>query len=232
MQTLSRTLKDLRYHLFYGALMRRGYELQTLGDPAGICQWKICPTGLNPQSIVYSAGVGSDITFEHDLVRQFGCQVILIDPSPTGVQTMSRPENQIPNFHFFPVALAGTCGKLKMAAPKPGEDAWRPSNDQTAAMEVSCENLETLMNRNRHTQIDLLKLDIEGSEYEVIEDLLKSRTRVHQICVEYHHEILPGIRRSQTISSIFKLLHHRYRLVDRTGFNHTFILRSWPFKSN
>jgi FkbM family methyltransferase len=213
MPTLSRTLKDLRYHLFYGALMRRGYELKNFGDPAGICQWKICPTWLNAQSIVYSAGVGSDITFEHDLVRKFGCHVVLIDPSPTGLQTMALPENRISQFHFFPVALAGACRKLKMAAPKPGEDAWRPCDDTSAVMEVPAENLQTLMRRNGHAQIDLLKLDIEGSEYEVIEDLLASGIKVRQICVEYHHEILPGIHRGQTIGSIFKLLRHRYRIL-------------------
>src|SRR6266853_1553668 len=102
MSRLVTKFRDLRYRIFYRLLLRRGSELQTLGDPAGICQWTISPTGLGPKSVVYCGGLGSEITFEHDLVRRFGCQIVLYDPSPTGLKTMSLPENQIPQFHFFP----------------------------------------------------------------------------------------------------------------------------------
>src|SRR5216117_15515 len=98
-----RFLKDLRYRLFYGLLLCRRYPLLELGNRATGCSWRFCPNGLTAESIVYSGGVGRDITFEHALVQRFGCSVVLFDPSPTGLQTMSRPENQIPQFRFHPV---------------------------------------------------------------------------------------------------------------------------------
>jgi hypothetical protein len=69
-------------------------------------------------------------------------------------------------------------------------------------------------------------LDIEGSEYEVIDDFLKRRIPVRQLSVEFHHALIPGIRRSRTIRSIFKLLAHGYKLICQDGENYTFILRS------
>jgi len=79
------------------------------------------------------------------------------------------------------------------------------------------------MRENGHDHLDLLKLDIEGSEYAVLDDLLKQRIPVRQICVEYHNGTLPGIRRSQTIRSILKLLARGYKLIDYEGGNHTFL---------
>jgi hypothetical protein len=116
-----------------------------------------------------------------------------------------------------------------MAPPLvPQGDSWHARNDSTAKITVPCTDLLSLMRQNRHEHIDLLKLDIEGSEYEVIGDFLKRRIPVRQICTEFHHGILPGIRRTQTIRSILKLITRGYKLISMEGANHTFILGSPP----
>jgi FkbM family methyltransferase len=220
----TQAFRDLRYRLFYGLVLRKRSDLATLCAPASICPWTICTTGLDRNSIIYSGGVGSDISFEHELVRRFGCKVVLLDPSPTGVRTMAMGENKIPQFNYFPVALAGHTGALRMAPPLVANgDSWYTTREGRAEVEVSCTDLTTLMARNKNEHIDLLKLDIEGSEYEVIDDILKRAIPIKQICVEYHHGILPGIRRSQSIRSMLKLMRRGYRLVRQEGLNHTFI---------
>ncbi len=224
MPALAKRLRDLRYRLFYGLLLTRRYQLVTLCAPGSICPWTICPDGLSSKSIVYSGGVGSDISFEHELVKRFNCDVVLYDPSPTGLETMALPQHKIPQFHFFPVALAGHSGTLKMAPPLDAQgDAWFPQAHAAGTIEVPCTDLASFLERNGHKQVDFLKLDIEGSEYEVIEHILSRRIPVRQICVEFHHGILPGIRRSQTIRSMFKLIARGYKLLHQEGANHTFI---------
>jgi FkbM family methyltransferase len=218
-----RWFKDLRYKFFYGCFIRRGYQMISLGSSAMGCHWLVCPQGLNAQSVVYSGGVGRDVTFEHELVSRFGCNVLLFDPSPTGVETMAKAENQIPQFKFQPVALAGRCGTLKFTPPQnPEEGSWFAQSGKTATLEVPCKNLSTLMRENGHDHIDLLKIDIEGAEYEVLEDLLRHRLRVKQIAVEFHHGMLPGIRRSQTVYLIIRLTAAGYKLLAQDGNNHTF----------
>ena len=222
--TLIRKLKDLRHRLFYAMLLKRDFKLVTLCAPGSICPWTICPDGLDEKSIVHSGGIGSDISFEHELVRRYGCHIVLYDPSPTGVRTMALPENKIPQFHFVPFALAGNHGTLKIAPPlQPDGDAWFPRADAAGTLEVPCIDLQTSMKQSGHQHIDLLKLDIEGSEYEVIDNLLQNRIPVRQICVEFHHAILPGYRRSQTVRAIRKLILNGYKLICREGENLTFI---------
>src|SRR4051794_7732181 len=98
--------RDLRYRLFYAMLLNRRFPLIELGNRDTGCSWRFCPEGLSSQSIVYSGGVGKDISFEHALVAKFGCNIVLFDPSPTGAETMARPENRVPQFHFHPVGLS------------------------------------------------------------------------------------------------------------------------------
>jgi FkbM family methyltransferase len=222
--TFIRKLKDFRYQLFYGALLRRKYALLALGNSDIGCCWNFHPDNLTSKSVVYSGGVGRDISFEHGLVEKFGCSVVLLDPSPTGRETMALPLNQIPQFKFIPVGLAGCCKTLKLAPPiYPGEGSWFKSEGEGNTIEVPCEDLATLMEQNGHRQIDLLKIDIEGAEYEVLYDLLKRRLPVNQVLVEFHHGILPGIKRRDTVRAILKMAAAGYKLLDQSGSNHTFL---------
>jgi FkbM family methyltransferase len=224
-----RNLKDLRYRLFYQLLLRRGHSLIELGDRGTGCSWFFCPDNLNERSVVYSGGVGRDLTFEHALVQRFGCAVVLCDPSPTGLETMALPANRIPQFSFHSVALAGCSGKLTLAPPQDSrEGSWFASAAGAGALQVPSMDLASLLRQNGHDHIDLLKLDIEGAEYDVIADLLRRRLPVRQVAVEYHHGILPGIRRSQTVRSILKMTAAGYRLLKQDGNNHTFLRPALP----
>jgi len=217
-------LKQLRYRIFYGLFLRRGYQLTMLGNRHNECCWNFWPAGLNANSIVYSGGVGKDISFEHELVQQFGCKVFLFDPSPTGCETMALPAHQLPQFKFDPVGVAGSCKTLKLAPPVyPEEGSWFKSEGEGKTIEVRCLDLTTLMKQNGHDHIDLLKIDIEGAEYEVLEDLLAKRLPVRQVLVEFHHDILPGFKRSDTIRAIVKMAAAGYKLLDQFGTNHVFL---------
>jgi FkbM family methyltransferase len=228
MSDLLRPLKELRYRIFYAALLRRGYTLTELGNAATGCQWIFCPTHLNAESIIYSGGVGRDITFEHGLVKNYGSRIVLFDPSPTGLETMALPENKIPAFTHHPVALADHCGELRFAPPKEDhEGSWFTADAQTATISVPCVDLATLMARHGHTHIDLLKVDIEGAEYRVLDNLLRRKLRVRQVLVEFHHQMLPGVRRSQSVRAILKMVAAGYKLLDQSGGNHTFLRTDW-----
>ena len=223
MPRLPRFFKVIRYRVFYGLVLSRRHPLLELGDPSTGCNWRFCPTGLNAASIVYSGGVGRDVTFEHGLVDRFGCDVVLFDPSPTGLETMALPENRTDHFKFHPVALGGRCGKLTFAPPtNPDEGSWSPSPEASGVIEVEAVDLATLMRLHQHERIDLLKIDIEGAEYEVLDDLLARRLPIRQVAVEFHHSNLPGIRRSQSIRAILMMRAAGYKLIEVCGNNHTF----------
>src|SRR5665213_2766754 len=68
-------------------------------------QWTLRTGGLNQGSVVYSGGVGEDISFETTLVRRFGLSITLFDPSPPALGTVSRAD--MTNIEFVPQGLSG-----------------------------------------------------------------------------------------------------------------------------
>jgi len=62
-----------------------------------------------------------------------------------------------------------------------------------------------------HQRIELLKMDIEGAEYEVIQDLLESRVEIHQLLVEFHHR-WPEVGLNKTETAIQQLNSVGYKI--------------------
>lgn len=52
---------------------------------------------------------------------------------------------------------------------------------------VEFKTLKTIVEYLNHVQIDLLKMDIEGAEFAVIDELVKLPINVEEICLEVHN---------------------------------------------
>ena len=130
-------------HLLLSALvMRRGYPLRTFGQKSTGCSWTFCPQGLGRDSVVYSGGVGNDVTFEHELVRAFGCSIYLLDPSPTGRGTHGiAGKTRFLSSTTCRSAWREAAGTLQLAAPIHADEelvlrgGGQPGN---AVVEVPC----------------------------------------------------------------------------------------------
>lgn len=149
----------------------------------------VCPEYLDRDSVVYSLGVGEDISFDLEIIARFGCVVHAFDPTPRSSEWLVR-QDVSRKLVFHPVGVAGFDGYAKFEPPK---DPRHVSHLLAGAAEVGrgwpVRRLASIMRDLGHTRIDLLKMDIEGSEYEVIRDLVDSRIEVRQLVAEFHHRI-------------------------------------------
>ena len=215
-------LKRLRFRLFYAWMTKSNVPLVTLGDT---CQWTFCDTNLKAHSKVLCAGAGHDISFEKALIQAYGCRVILLDPSPTGTTTVTKEKIPQVQLCFIPMGLARLDGFAGFHEPNDlNEGSFRAGKDVAAGtLRFPCKSLSTLMSEVGWQQIDLLKIDIEGSEYGVIQDILENNLDVAQICVEFHYGNSFGYTRNEMIGSIRALRRAGYHLVHHINRDHTFL---------
>jgi FkbM family methyltransferase len=218
-------LKDLRHHLFYRAITRPIPGLLTLGQE---CPWTIFPKGLGPDSHVLCAGAGHDISFELELWKKFSCPVYLMDPSPTGKKTWTDCRHFTEGIIFLPFALSERDGDISLGKPlDPVEGSYRalPENDPLH-LRVPARGITSLLMEWGWAHIDLIKLDIEGGEFCVLDALLNSKIPVRQICVELHHGKGFTTQGKDSVRMILQLLSHGFRLVHRLHWDHTFVHKS------
>ena len=78
-----------------------------------------------------------------------------------------------------------------------------------------------------HSRIDIIKMDIEGAEYDVIKDIYESDIRPVQILIEFHHRF-PGVGIKKTKEAIGCIKSMGYQLfsVSATNEEYCFIRRA------
>lgn len=206
---------------------RKDLGLVRIGSGAS---WCIAPLLINEDSKILSGGAGNDISFEIALKDQFGCQIALFDPSPTGLATYHRTAKHFSpgnNLRYFAIGLAGTSQSMTFATPEdPNEGSFKIASEQVKdVVEFECASLHDALIHANFTTIDLLKLDIEGFEYDFLNALLETNHRPDQIAVEFH-DFFPSIPFSRTLAMIRALRHAGYRIVYKKQFDYLFVHES------
>ena len=228
---MKRTLRKLRRVIW----ILQGKDLYCRPEVRRSCErhgsdyggWHICPEQIDRHSIVYSFGVGEDVSFDLSLIERYGLQVHAFDPTPKSirwVESQPLPNNFI--FHDYGVAdYDGEAAFYPPENPAHVSHTMLPSSGGPARkILVKVHRLVTIMKMLGHQKIDILKMDIEGAEYAVLADLLNSDIEVSQILVEFHHRF-NNVRVDQTRQAIKLLNQHRYRLfhVAASGEEYAFI---------
>ena len=184
--------------------------------------WCIEKDSLDECSTVVSVGVGEDASFDLGLIEKYNCMIYAYDPTPKSIAWVQ--ENiQTDRFRFEPLALSGADGFIKLFLPKNAShvSASVGSNNKHVAgdyFEAESVCLSTLMQRLGVEFVDVLKMDIEGAEYSVLDEALESGAlrKVRQLLVEFYH-FFSGYGAKDTHNIVDKLRESGFVIAWRSG---------------
>lgn len=152
----------------------------------------LSPFLIRENPIIMSFGIGEDISFDRAISDRFNCKVHCFDPTPKSIGWFRKqsPET-VKNLKFYEYGLSKKSGKTKFFLPKnknyiSGSNILFNSLDENDYVNVNLKNITDICVDLKIKKIDVLKMDIEGSEYEVIESLISSNIFIGQILVEFH----------------------------------------------
>ncbi len=200
-----------------------GSRLERFGSRGA--PWTVRTDLLGDSPSVISAGLSDDVEFENFFLKSYPGRLLALDPTP-----LSRlAAEQLIAVHgedavtFVPDALDGAEGQQSYLAeldPMNGEARYfykegshpplRESGDGVnagpvfAVVQINSRTVAGLMRDHGLKQLDLLKLDIEGGEYAVIDSVLDAGLPIRQIAVEFHHRF-KGIGLGATHRAISRL---------------------------
>lgn len=175
----------------------------------------INPSLLNENSVVYSFGIGQDISFDLAVIKNHNCQVYGFDPTPKSIAWV-QAQNFPTNFHFDGIGIGKKTETAIFNLPK--NEAYVSGSlyehafvDTHKAVEVQLRSFEDIAEKLQHPVIDVLKMDIEGAEYDVIDNILAAEVQIRQILLEIHERFFED-GKSKTEKLLQKLRSKGYKL--------------------
>ena len=215
----------------------RRHKLKQLGIEPVSCKtsalyggdhgWVVDESLLNRESVIYSVGVGSNIDFDVELINFFGATVHAFDPTPRSIEWV-KSQKLPKHFIFHPFGLSAENGHMDFFPPaKASSTHFSPIDrygDTNNVVRAPVKDIDTIASELNHKEIDLLKMDIEGAEYEVIEALPKNRVAINQILIEFHH-MYKGIPISKTVDAISTLSNLGFELFNISQRTYEFSFR-------
>lgn len=201
--------------------------------------------------VVYSGGVGEDISFDIKLQSKYNCNIILIDPTKKslihfeeckkyfddknfkftgGIQHdyYSTIENETPNFEKFIYVDKGLWDKKDVLKFYSQESENYVSKSLIDGMftdnyeNVHVDSIKNIMKELGHDHIDLLKLDIEGAEIEVLNQMLNDEIYPKYLCVEFDLYLKNKDPQEKTKKLIDRLTSVGYNTIANDNMNVTF----------
>lgn len=215
-----------RDNLTYKRISRR-HDLSRIGSPHG--GWVVPTQLLCADSICYCVGCGEDITFDLGLIDRFNCHVYGFDPTPRAVKYVRDRTRHRDHYHFLDVGVWNQDDTLKFYAPK------NPSHVSHSALNLQrtqdffyarVKTLKTIMNEQGHKELALLKLDIEGAEYAVVDFIVDNAIDIRILCVEYDEYFHPMDNGylARIAKSVERLCNAGFALISSEGNgNYTFV---------
>lgn len=175
----------------------------------------VCPAFINENSIVYSFGIGEDISFDRAIIENCNCKVFGFDPTPKSINWVNN--QQLPlKFSFYKFGINNTTGIVDFYLPKnpnhvSGSSIIQDNIDMREKLSVNMKTINDIVRELGHSHIDILKMDIEGSEYEVIDNILSSKIIINQILIEFHERFFKkGKLKTQDV--VKKLNRHGFEI--------------------
>lgn len=176
----------------HGIVTEPGFEPVPMGGRQEWDGWRILPDPLRSGGIAYSFGLGRDVSFDLLLIEKFNLAVHGFDPTPESINLL-RKMSLPAQFHLHEMGLSDKDGTLSLFPPKyPGRFNFTQErvdyvSEKHTPIQVPVARLASIMTQLGHKHIDILKIDIEGSEFEAIPDILKSGCSFGQLLVEVHY---------------------------------------------
>jgi FkbM family methyltransferase len=197
---------------FYSKILYRDYytrlkiskfeQLKELGIGA---TWTIPLSWLDKSSICYLVGAGEDISFDLELSSHLNCEIHIFDPTPkawnhfqkiqsgdifyeNGERKIAYARKTHDSIKFHKLGLWSNKTIIKFYAPKdPKHVSHSITNLQKTEdyFEAEVDTLSNIMLINGHQYLDLLKLDIEGAEYEVLDFIINNKIKIKILCIEF-----------------------------------------------
>lgn len=178
---------------------------------------------LNENSVVFDVG-GYQGNWAEDIFKLYHSKLYIFEPVSEYAEKIKKRFIRNSNIKIFNIGLASTNAERKIAVIEKSSSFFRQSRQME---NVKLLNIIDFMKNKNIENIDLMKINIEGGEYELLECLISSNfvTKIKNIQIQFHDFMPNAKKRMNRIQENLKRTHF-------LTYQFEFIWENWKKKNN
>lgn len=178
---------------------------------------------LSSSSIVFDAG-GYEGEWSKKIYEKYHCNILVFEPVKKYAQDIKRKFSKNHKVTVLNSGLGGRKRKEKISIEDVSSSIFKPGNKKE---EIEILDIRRVFKDHGIKRIGLLKINVEGGEYEILERLLDTGliNLVESIQVQFHNFVPDAQKRMEKIQRRLSKTH-------RPTYQYWFVWENWTLKNN
>jgi FkbM family methyltransferase len=176
---------------------------------------------LSTESIVVDAG-GYQGNWSQEILEKYGSRIFILEPMDNYYSEINRKFKNREMVSVYNYGLASKNTELLISLDDDSSSLYKPGRSY---QKIEVKTFDQFIEEAGITKIDLFKINIEGAEYELLDDILEKKIQsfIENIQVQFHVFIPNCIERRNKIREELSKTHE-------CTYNYEFIWENWRKK--
>ncbi|MFA6282824.1 MAG: FkbM family methyltransferase [Desulfurivibrionaceae bacterium] len=186
---------------------------QANGDETLRLQYK----ELNSDSTVFDLG-GYKGQWTSDIFARYCCNIYCFEPVRKFATAIEERFSQNPRIHVFPFGLAEQTKETIISDSADGSSMFTGNGQEN----IQLVQASSFLKENNVKRIDLIKINIEGGEYDLLDHLIESGTitMINNLQIQFHNLFPEAEQRMRAIQANLSRTH-------RITWQYEFVWENW-----
>lgn len=160
---------------------------------------------LNINSVVFDVG-GYEGRWANDIFSKYQCNIHIFEPVPFFANNIKKKFEKNKKIYIHQFGLSKEDSNRKIYVDKDGSSLFRGKNNTE---EIKLVNLRNFFIQNKIDFVDLMKINIEGGEYDLLEELIETGLikKIKNIQVQFHDFVPNAKKRMKKIQNELETTH-------------------------
>lgn len=177
---------------------------------------------LNENSLIMDVG-GYEGKWAEEIHKRYGSKIFIFEPVSSFCADITKRLGHEPDIILFPFGLSGTTTTTDVLLDANSSSVFEQGVREGADHETIKLVAGSDFFRDHDVKsVDLLKLNIEGGEYDLLDNLIENRlvARIDNIQVQFHEFVPNAAERMKKIQDALLKTHH-------TTYQYPFVWENW-----
>jgi FkbM family methyltransferase len=193
------------------------------------------PKLIANDGIAIDVGVGDIPDLSLFLIHKYQIESYIVDPTLKHMNKLKDFERKNRRVHYLPLAL-GARNELRTFYESQSnesgslqKDHKNVKTDEVTTYNVQVVTLDTLVRQCGNKTVSIMKIDLEGEEYDFVHSISKHNLRKNkQLIIEFHHGIVDTYSINETTQSIKTIEKMGMKSILYNGRDCLFYWEKWP----